>query len=146
MSEAWVPWRSSHWRVSSRSKALEVEDLIDVSEDWCEVGGASAAVLPVAISAALWQLIETLPFRLVGRVTPRERLAELLRKAKWAMAPLLEKANLVLQADLDEEVWMDLGVELECRSSDPRYRRVRVCLGYDDVRAPVLTVALPEEF
>jgi len=130
---------------SSFEHAIEEEELVDVSP---LVGAAAAAgvELSVAITAELWDRAETLPFALIGRVTPEDRVRDIVRKSVRALERAREYFGDAFEEALGLGFAMDFAVSLPCRASDRRFEFARHhCKRGEDGRC-WMTIGAPSEF
>jgi hypothetical protein len=125
----------------TRAERIEAEELIDVQE-WAEVRGRAVSLaMPMGVSRDLWDVIETLPFGVVGERHVDERVEALLSAAGRA----LQRARV-------ESPWLDPGeffsvsfaAPLPGRSSDAKWRACCVVCGPDETGEVVLTIGLAE--
>jgi hypothetical protein len=78
---------------SARREALDEELWIDVDE-WCETHAiAPLFPYPAAMTHALCDAIETLPFREIGRSSAAERGLDVLQRARAALERALAAAH-----------------------------------------------------
>jgi hypothetical protein len=69
----------------TRAERIEAEELIDVRE-WAEVRGRAAPLaMPAAVSRDLWDVIEALPFGVVGERQIDDRVQAVLSAAERAL-------------------------------------------------------------
>ena len=112
----------------TRAQALEDGVLVDVSETACEAG----FVWPVALTAAVWALVEAIPPRYRAWQTVEGRLWDVLWMAYCAIRSA-ERGGTELRYTL----LLDHGRH--------RYLTLKLITGPGDHGEPVVTIMLPDE-
>jgi hypothetical protein len=113
----------------SRAQALEDGALVDVSPQAREVG----IRFPLALTAAVWALLEPTPQDAAAGQSTRGRLHDLL----WMTRLAIKRA-----ASGDDQVAVEMIVAREGRNT---ILRTRAVVGPGDQAEPVITVMLPDE-
>ncbi len=115
--------------VYSRRQALADGVLIDVTA-WAK----GLFKIPVAVTSALWALVESLPRRLVANESPETRTRAILRATITAANRTQKKCDRV-----------GLVVLLETATGLRSLELLAIC-GPGDTPEPVLTVGFPSDF
>jgi hypothetical protein len=127
--------------VPSRDAALEEETLIELD---ARVAG-TVLPMPAALTEALLDLVEQLPFRAPPSAVPATRMAGLLRGAAAALQRAREHYGAHFGGALMHGFIIDFCAELPRRSTEPRYPFVRLHCGPDEHSEIVATLGLPAE-
>ena len=141
MSHHTRPIPSSKPAVPCRAWALADGSLVALDE--LAPDRATIGQLPGALGAELLDLVESLPTR--GHDDTADRLARLLRAATRALGRAREHFGPKLVAAAMHGFVMDFCVDLPRRTTEPRYRFVRLHCGPDDRGDLALTLGLPTE-
>ena len=131
---------------SPRGAAFDDDLIVDVSEfSGSEMSCPSSPPIPVAVTAAVWDAAEEIPFREICDTTLEDRLEAIVKKAGLA----LSRARASLCGDFENALAgglaMDFAVGLGRRSGDPEYGFLRVHCGPTEDGELVATIGLPEE-
>ncbi|MFP4345919.1 MAG: DUF6573 family protein [Anaerolineales bacterium] len=123
----------------TRAEALEDGVLIDVSEMAREAGFK----WPVAVSAAVWHLIEDIPPRFAKLESVKGRLWDVLWMARCAIKPP-KIEGLVLPEPHHDDPYRLL-YSLILHHGNRTYARLKLLTGPGDDGEPVVTILLPDE-
>ena len=118
----------------SRAQALADGVLVDVTKEAGPDGMLGGFAIPVAVTAALWSAIESIPTNLRGITDSRGRLHDVL----W-MAALAARRH----RDLSAAQFL---VHLPSCGTRKRTRELLLHVGPGDRGEPVATIGLPEDF
>jgi len=131
-----------HDVLAERGWAIEEERLVDLCE-WARCRGlAPPLALPSALTRALWDAIEAIPFRLQGRVTRDERVHHVVGRARRALELWLKEYPETSSREIfSVDFGADLPRALRCR----RWIVLRLLGGPDPIGRRVLTIGLPRE-
>jgi hypothetical protein len=121
----------------SRRQAIADGVLVDVTERAGPAGMLGGFAVPVAVTAALWAAIESIPDGLVGIADVRGRLHDVLWMAACAArrgvrGPTCDRTGFV--------------VILPQRGTRRRTVQIVVAIGPGDAGEPVVTIGYPEDF
>jgi len=114
--------------VYTRAQALEDGVLVDVSEMAREAGFR----LPVAVTAAIWALIEAIPERYQGLHSADGRLWDVLWMACYAIRGAVSPGT-------------ELRYSLTLHTAQSSRLKLKLVTGPGDQGEPVVTIMLPEE-
>ena len=128
------PYPTDELSCYSRRQAIADGVLVDVSREASPAGMLGGFAVPVAVTAALWTTIETIPNSLAGIADPRGRLHDML----W-MAALAARRN----RGTDRAPFL---VHLPSRGTRKRTRELLLHVGPGDRGEPVATIGFPEDF
>ena len=127
---------------TTRAELIEREDLIDLCE-WARMQGhESPFPVPAAITAALWEELERIPFRLAGAVTMPERVHHVVAKARAALELELRDSA---ASDLVQGVVLAFSASLPSTLRDRPRRKLHLFCGPSDDAAIVITIGVPDE-
>lgn len=127
---------------ATRAERIEREELIDVAE-WAELRGVTASLpFSAALTRALWDVAATLPFQAAGSTSLDTRIETVLDAARHALIRATEPP---LSLDPDAGFVVTFGAALPGRSSEPRWRPMRLLCERDAIGEIVLTIGLAEE-
>jgi hypothetical protein len=118
----------------SRAQAIADSVLVDVTGQAGPEGMQGGFTIPVAVTAALWSTIESIPDSLAGIADPRGRLHDVL----W-MAALAARRH---RGDSSCRFL----VHLPSRGTRKRTRELLLHVGPGDHGEPVVTIGYPEDF
>jgi hypothetical protein len=128
------PYPTDELRRYPRAQAIADGVLVDVSREASPAGMLGGFAVPVAVTAALWSTIESIPRSLVGIADTRGRLHDVL----W-MAALAARRH---RGDTS----VPFLVHLPSRGTRMRTVRLVVAIGPGDDGEPVVTIGYPEDF
>ena len=151
--------RSTRWADVPRSKAIELEWLVDVDE-WAAVHGERTELpVPAAITASLWDRIERVPFAHCGRDDARTRARNVLRWAATALSSYMAVSGgraaesgvasrpwRLRSEDDEDSVSLIFAVPLRSESSALGPLLLRLDLTADELGKPSITIGLREDF
>ena len=118
----------------SRAQALADGVLVDVTKEAGPDGMLGGFAIPVAVTAALWSAIESIPQSLAGIADARGRLHDVL----W-MAALAARRH-------RERSAARFLVHLPSCGTRKRTRELLLHVGPGDRGEPVVTIGFPEDF
>ena len=118
----------------SRAQAIADGVLVDVSREASPTGMLGGFAVPVAVTAAVWSTIESIPPSLAGIADARGRLHDVL----W-MATLAARRH---RGDAS----VPFLVHLPSCGTRKRTVRLVVAIGPGDDGEPVVTIGYPEDF
>jgi len=131
-----------HDVLAERERAIEEERLVDLGE-WARCRGLTPPLaFPSAVTRALWDSIEAIPFRLQGSVTPDDRVRHVARRARGALELWLKESP---DTSRGEVFSVDFGAGLPRAGSGRRWIVLRLLGGPDTTGRRVLTIGLPRE-
>ncbi len=125
----------------SREDALASGELIDV----VELESPSPLPLPGALSDALLERIEQVPFADRARASSETRLTGVLCGAKAAFRRAEDHFGIRFAQALFHGFVIDFSARLPIRSDERAYSFVRMHCGPDETGEVVITLALPHE-
>jgi len=121
----------------SRAQAIADGVLVDVSRQASPAEMLGGFVVPVAVTAALWEAIEAIPDSLAGIADPRGRFHDVL----WMASLAVRRCELHRSGGP-----ATFRVHLPFRGSRKRLQLLTVHIGPGDDGRPCATIGFPEDF
>ncbi len=128
----------------SRAEALQDGRIVDLQE-LTACSPRTLLGLPCALSHAVLQRVEEIPFGLLGSSSVERRLGELVRSADLALRRAREVHGQSLHEGMRLGFAMDFAVRLPRRAAERTVGFVRLHCGPDEDGRTVLTLLEPEE-
>jgi hypothetical protein len=128
-------------RWTSMDGDLQVEPLIHLCEWMRQRGRSTPLPLPCVITAALWERLARIPFRIVASTSFEDRVDHLVARARACLdAYGVDDAHA-----RRDEVTLAFSASLPCRAEDPSRQILHLRCGEVDGLGRAVTIGVPED-